>query len=76
VIDELQGRSKQRYISPTIIAFIYAGLGENDQAFASLERAYEGRDFILVLLKADPTFDRLRPDPRFSDLVRRVGLPQ
>ena len=76
VIAELQERSTRSYISPTIIAFIYAGLGENDRAFAWLEKAFDGRDFILVLLKADPTFDRLRPDPRFADLVRRVGLPQ
>jgi tetratricopeptide (TPR) repeat protein len=76
VIDELKERSTRRYISPTIIAFIYAGLKENDQAFMWLGKAYEGRDFILVLLNADPTFDNLRQDPRFSQLVRRVGLPQ
>ena len=63
VIDELNERSKRRYISPTIIAFIYAGLGENDQAFALLDKAYGGRDFILIFLKVDPTFDRLRSDP-------------
>jgi hypothetical protein len=76
VIDELKERSKQRYISPTIIAFIYAGLGEKGEAFGWLEKAYDGRDFILVFLKVDPAFDRLRADPRFADLVRRVGLPQ
>jgi tetratricopeptide (TPR) repeat protein len=76
VIEELRRRSERSYISPTVIAFVYAGLGENDRAFEQLERAYEGRDFILVLLNADPTFDRLRPDPRFAQLARRVGLPQ
>lgn len=73
IIEELKERSKQRYISPTIIAFIYGGLGDKDEAFAWLEKAYEGRDFILVLHKVDPTFDSLRSDPRFADLVRRVG---
>jgi serine/threonine protein kinase/tetratricopeptide (TPR) repeat protein len=73
VIEELKKRSKRRYISPTIIAFIYAGLGEKDEAFAWLEKAYAGRDFILVLHRVDPTFDPLRSDPRFADLVRRVG---
>ncbi|MGI8567374.1 MAG: protein kinase domain-containing protein [Pyrinomonadaceae bacterium] len=76
VIDDLKERSKRRYISPTIIAFIYAGLSEKDEAFAQLDKAYDGRDFILVFLKVDPTFDRLRSDPRFAELVRRVGLPQ
>ncbi|MGH9881380.1 MAG: tetratricopeptide repeat protein, partial [Pyrinomonadaceae bacterium] len=73
VIEELKERSKRRYISPTIIAFVYAGLGEKDEAFAWLEKAYDGRDFILVFLKVDPTFDPLRSDPRFANLVRRVG---
>ena len=73
VIEELKERSKRRYISPTIIAFIYGGLGEKDEAFAWLEKAYNGRDFILVLLNVDPTFDPLRSDPRFVDLMRRVG---
>ena len=72
VIEELKERSKRRYISPTIIAFIYAGLGEKNEAFAWLEKAYAGRDFILVLHRVDPSFDPLRPDPRFADLVRRV----
>jgi tetratricopeptide (TPR) repeat protein len=76
VIRDLKEQSKRRYISPTIIAFIHAGLGENDKAFAELEKAYELRDFILVFLNVDPTFDRLRSDPRFAKLVSRVGLPQ
>ena len=76
IIDDLKQRSKRGYISPTIIAFIYAGLGENDQAFEWLDKAYDGRDFILVLLKVEPLFDRLRSDPRFADLSRRVGSPQ
>jgi serine/threonine-protein kinase len=76
VIDELKNRAARRYISPTIIAFIYAGLDEKDEAFAWLDKAYDGRDFILVFLKVDPTFDRLRSDPRFAELARRVGVPQ
>jgi TolB-like protein/Flp pilus assembly protein TadD len=76
ILGELQERSKRRYISPTIIAFIYAALGDKDRAFAWLDKAYEGRDFILTLLKAEPMFDGLRSDPRFADLLRRVGLPQ
>jgi len=76
VIDELKERSQRSYISPTQVAIIYSGLGDKDQAFAWLNKAYEGRDFILVYLKVDPSFDSLRSDPRFADLQRRVGLPQ
>lgn len=75
VIDQLEERAKRSYISPTIVAFIYGALGEKDKAFAMLEKAYVGRDFILVLLNADPAFDSLRSDHRFRDLARRVGLP-
>ncbi len=73
---ELLEMSKQRYVSPASIAIIYAALGNKDQAFAWLEKAVEGRDQTLVRLKVDPRFDSLRSDPRFADLVRRVGFPQ
>lgn len=74
VLDELIERSKRRYISPTVVASLHAALGNNDAAFAWLEKAIAARDFILVSLKVDPIFDRLRSDPRFAELVRRVGL--
>ena len=76
IIDDLQERSKRSYISPAIIAFVYTGLGEKDQAFEWLEKAYHGRDSLLVLLKVEPMFDPLRSDPRFQDLLRRVGFSQ
>ena len=68
--------SKQRYVSPTSIALIYAALGNREQAFAWLEEANHQNDALLARLKVDPRFDPLRSDPRFTDLVRRVGLPQ
>ncbi|MDQ6652177.1 MAG: protein kinase [Acidobacteriota bacterium] len=71
---ELQEMSKHRYVSPASIAIIYAALGDKDQAFAWLERADKANDLILVRLKVDPRFDSLRSDPRFADLVRRVGV--
>jgi serine/threonine-protein kinase len=74
VINDLQERSQKRYVSPTVIAIIYAALGEHDQAFAWLEKAYDGRDSILVFLKVEPPFDKLRSDPRFERLLQRVGL--
>jgi tetratricopeptide (TPR) repeat protein len=57
-------------------AIVYAFLGEKDKAFAYLEKAYEERNGFLIFLNVDPRFDNLRSDPRFSDLVRRVDLPQ
>ena len=74
ILSELEERSEKSYVSPTSIAIIYSALGDKDRAFASLEKAYERRDILLVLLKVDPMFDRMRDDPRFADLMRRVGF--
>lgn len=57
------------------IALIYAGLGKKDEAFSWLEKAYATHDKGLTYLKIDPCLDPLRSDPRFHDLLRRVGLP-
>ena len=69
-------RSRQAYIAPTSIAQNYARLGEKDQAFEWLEKAYEVRDEWLDFIKVEPAFDSLRSDLRFRDLLRRVGLPE
>lgn len=61
--------------SPYSIAGVYAALGEADQAFAFLNRAYQARSFQLVSLNVDPGLDGIRTDPRFDDLLRRIGLP-
>jgi hypothetical protein len=74
VLDELERLSKQRHVSPCLIAFIHAGLGQTDPAFQWLEKAYEERSAWLVYAKVDPKYDNLRSDPRFSNLLRRVGL--
>ncbi len=76
MIDEWKAASSQGYASPYHVARIYTGLGEKDQAFKWLEQAMEERYSSMVWLKADPLWDPLRSDPRFADLVRRVGLPQ
>jgi serine/threonine-protein kinase len=76
LIDQLQEESKRQFVSPYYIAKIYAGLGEKSQAFAWLEKAYTERDSNIVSLKVDAEFDSLRPDPRFTDLLRRMGFPQ
>jgi eukaryotic-like serine/threonine-protein kinase len=76
ILKQLKERSKQSYVPAYDFAEIYIGLGDKEQAFASLEKAYADRSMLLTLLKVDPELDSLHSDPRFKDLVRRVGLPQ
>jgi len=75
-LDSLQGRYERGAASAFDLAIIYTGLNEKDQAFEWLEKAYEERSGGLLLLKADLMFDGLRSDPRFRDLLGRIGLPQ
>jgi TolB-like protein/Flp pilus assembly protein TadD len=65
-----------QYVSPAQLAVLYAALGERELAFASLERAYAAHDLQLQFLGVDPAYDSLRSDPRFPNLLRRIGLPQ
>jgi len=76
MLDELRRISKPRDPAPIRLAMIHIGLGEADQAFAALERAFEARDWQMALLNVEPLFDTVRPDPRFATLVERVGLPR
>jgi len=76
IIVGLEETAKHTYVSPYQIAAIYAGLGDQNQAFAWLEKAYEDRSEWLVNLTNEQRFDSLRADPRFADLLRRVGLNQ
>jgi len=75
-LGSVQQQMKHHYVSPAFVASIYASLGEKDEAFLWLEHAYAERDNWLSFLKVDPRFDTLRSDPRFQDLLRRIGLPQ
>ncbi len=75
ILRELKELSKQKYVTSYGLALVYAGLGENDQAFAWLNKGYAERTHWLVWLKLDPRWDSMRSDPRFQDLLRRVGLP-
>jgi TolB-like protein/DNA-binding winged helix-turn-helix (wHTH) protein/Flp pilus assembly protein TadD len=69
-------RSKGRPISPGNIASLYALAGDKDKAFEWLDRAYKERDgMVITLLKRDPSFKNLRDDPRFAQLLQRMGLP-
>ena len=74
-LDQLKELAKRRYVSPINFVFIYVGLGEKDEAFQWLETCYQERDPQMTRLKVNPLFDPLRSDPRFTELMRRVGLP-
>ena len=67
---------KSRYVSSFNFALIYTELQENDQAFRWLDKAYEERSDLLSWLKVVPAFDSLRSDPRFQELLERIGLAQ
>jgi tetratricopeptide (TPR) repeat protein len=74
ILEGLSTMSKQRYISPVDFAVVYAGLGDVDSTFHWLEKAYQTRTTRIHELP-QPYYDSLRSDPRYADLMRRVGLP-
>ncbi|HJS23797.1 MAG TPA: tetratricopeptide repeat protein, partial [Pyrinomonadaceae bacterium] len=74
ILNELLELNKSRYVTPAAIVNVYIGLGDKDQAFVWLEKAYQERSNYLAYLKVFPIVDPLRSDPRYADLVRRVGL--
>jgi serine/threonine protein kinase len=74
LLKDLNERSKQEIGYSWAVACIYAGLGEHDRAFAALENAYQERVGALHHIKVEPLMDPLRSDPRFLDLLRRLGL--
>ena len=74
VLAELQERSKKGFVSPGDLATVYVALGEKERAIALLEKAYEVHAFPVVFINIDRRFDSLRSEPRFQQLVRRIGL--
>ena len=76
LLNQLQEESKEKYVSPYNIAMIYEGLGDKEHAFAFLEKAVTDRDSNIAQIKVEPIFDGLHSDPRFADLLRRIGLPE
>jgi len=76
LLDELKRRQQTSYVPSAALVNAYLGLGDNEQAFSWLERAYKEHSMILQYIRVHPFFDPLRGDPRFADLVRRVGLPE
>ena len=76
ILAQIKELSRQQHASPYFVAIILAGLGEKDQAFASLEEAYTQHSRPIWGLKVNPVWNNLRSDPRFASLLQRVGLPQ
>jgi TolB-like protein len=75
VLKTLLAMERERYMPPYAIALVYAGLREDDEAFAWLERGIEEHDVHLVMLPTEPKWDLLRGDRRFADVLRKCGLP-
>jgi tetratricopeptide (TPR) repeat protein len=75
VMKTLEAMARERYIPPYAIAQIYAGLRDDDQVFAWLDRSVEEHDVHLAMLPADAKWDALRGDRRFVGVLRRCGLP-
>jgi TolB-like protein/Tfp pilus assembly protein PilF len=76
IIAQLKAGSKNDSGAPLDMAAIYAALGQKDDAFKWLQTALEEHSFGMVFVKCSPEFDSLRSDPRYTDLLRRMGLPQ
>jgi hypothetical protein len=74
ILQRLEEESKQRYMRAEIIAMGYAAVGDTDKAFSSLERAFQSHSAGLIYLHIDPGYFPLKKDPRFADLVQRIGL--
>jgi hypothetical protein len=75
-ISHLRTLAESHYIDPYMIAAVCAGLGAKKQAFDWLNKGIDERSSSMIYLKVDPFFDNLHADPRFADLVRRMGMPQ
>ena len=74
-ISVLEARRRRGYVSPFTIARLYADMGEKDKAFDWLDTAWREHDRLLLGLNVSPGLDNVRSDPRFAELVRKVGLP-
>jgi eukaryotic-like serine/threonine-protein kinase len=74
MLEDLTRLATQKYVAPYFFAGIHIGLGENDRAMDYLEKAYEEHSHWLIYLHLDPSMDGLRENPRFQNLLRRVGL--
>jgi len=75
IANDLAGEAKVRYVSPYNLARVYGSLRDKEQTFRWLETAYAEHNPDMIELVMEPSFDSVRTDPRFADLLRRVGAP-
>jgi hypothetical protein len=75
ILAELERLASRKFVTSYGIGLVYAGLGQDDAAFASLNKAFDVRSHWLVWLRLDPRWNALRPDPRFVEFVRRMRFP-
>jgi TolB-like protein/DNA-binding winged helix-turn-helix (wHTH) protein/Tfp pilus assembly protein PilF len=76
ILHDLQTISRRKYVASHDIAAIYAGLGERSKALMWLNKAYDERSYTVLQLEVEPEFDLLRSEPRFQELMHRIGFPQ
>ena len=76
LLEELEVRARSEYVSPMQFALIYTGLGDRSRALERLEAGLAERASQMILLRAHPAYDPLRSDPRFQDLLRRIGFSE
>ena len=75
IVEAYKRLSSREYVDGYMVALVYSGLGEKEQAFQWLERAFQEHSGGITFLKVDPFWEPLRSDPRYADLLRRIGLP-
>jgi DNA-binding winged helix-turn-helix (wHTH) protein/Tfp pilus assembly protein PilF len=75
-LEKLEKLSQHEQVDPVTMLWAHLGMGDKEEALADLDKAYSGHFGVLTTLKVEPAFDPLRSDPRFQDLLRRVGLAQ
>ena len=76
LLRDMRAQAGVMYVSPVAQALVHVGLGETDAAFDALEKGFHDRDSGLLVLGLDPTWQPLRSDPRYADLMHRIGLPR
>ncbi len=74
VIQDVEMLLNERHATSILLTYIYAALGEGEKFFACIDRAYEQHSPFLTWLKVFPEYDAMRSDPRFDELLRRMGL--
>ena len=74
LLRKLEARSKRAYVPAYDLAVVHLALGQNEAALQWLQKAYDEHDWALVVLAVEPRLDPLRSDPRFQELVRKIGL--